>query len=211
MPGGVHGGSGLAGPGAGSMVRRSDIPPEPVPLREPATTMSHLMSLVWEPTAPPERREVAAVGLPSEAAALLRHEDGMTATLEQHWGEPMALTVLRADRVGATLRRAVMLSGRDSGRPTELGLIEIMLANLPPTITDKVVEGLIPFGSLLARAGISFRSRPHRFFSLTADGLLSRTLEVRPGTDLYGRETRLTDSTGRLLAEAVEIVSPLPR
>lgn len=149
--------------------------------------------------------------VPHPLRDLLGQEGGMTAALERHWGEPMLLRVLRSLRIATRLRREVVLLGARRGLPAELGLIEIRLDALPSAVAAAVTDGVRPFGTLLAEAGLHFRSRPTRYIQVTADTVLAATLAVPRGTVLFGRETRLTAESGRLLAEAVEVLSgPCP-
>lgn len=148
--------------------------------------------------------------VPAPLRGLLGQEDGMTAALERHWGEPMGLRVLACLRNGGHLLREVVLVGERRGLPTEVGFIDIRLDALPAALVPAVVDGRRPFGALLAQAGVRFRSRPQRFFTLAADAGLAERLSVPVGSPLYGRETRLTDDGGRLLAEVVEIVRAGP-
>lgn len=147
--------------------------------------------------------------VPREPRDLLGQQDGMTAALERRWGETMTLRVRRTELHGSRLRRVVVLAGARRGQPAEIGFIEIRLDALPAGLAEDVRAARLPFGALLAAAGIAFRSRPHRFFSVAACDDLAGALQVPLRTLLYGRETRLTDAAGHLLAEAVEILAPI--
>jgi len=155
----------------------------------------------------PEVEPVPAFRLPADARALLDHQGGMTAALEAYWGEPMGLRLIHAAHAPKLIRRQVLLSGTLRQRPAELGLIEIHLHALPAQVRDGVLAADMPFGTLLTRAGLSFRSTPSAFLRLAADADLADWLDVTPGHILYGRHTHLTDRHGGTLAEAVEILS----
>lgn len=157
----------------------------------------------------PQDRSVALSDVPAALRVLLGQQDGMTAALERHWGEPMVLHVRRTTEVGQRLCREVVLAGASRGRPAEIGYIDIRLAALPPALAEEVRAAGRPFGALLASVGIIFRSSPQRFFQIAAGDDLADALQVPPQTLLYGRETRLTDAAGHLLAEAVEILAPV--
>ncbi len=156
---------------------------------------------------PLEMGTVALAEVPDGLRGVLGQDGGMTAALERFWGEPMGLAVRRTDLRDGRLRREVVLAGIRRGLPSEAGFIDIRLDALPPSVAEQVIAGRQPFGAVLAAAGIRFRSRPFRFFQVAADRDLAEALQVPPGSILYGRETRLTDSGGRVLAEAVEILS----
>lgn len=168
----------------------------------------------------PELRLLSVEALPESARPLLDHEGGMTAALERAWGGPLSLQVLRSRLLGDRLTRAVILWAGGTGsslsgaeresQAAELGLISIHLDALPPPVRQDVQFGDIPFGRLLADAGIEFRSRPSAFFETVADATLSGLLQVSAGQVLFGRTTRLSDAAGRVLADAIEILGQSP-
>jgi len=158
---------------------------------------------------PPLAASILSAGaLSPGAAGLLVHERGMTATLAGAFGEPMGLSVLRRAGTGpGPVWRLIRLYGMNSGRIAELGMIEIDLQALPLPAARAVLAAEQPFGTVLAAAGIRFRSSPDHFLGLAADPFLAEGLAVPEGTPLYGRSTRLTDEAGTLLARAVEILA----
>ena len=56
----------------------------------------------------------------------------------------------------------------------ELAAIRIALDAFPALLRPEFIEGVRPFGSILARAGITFRARPSGFFRLEADEFIAR-------------------------------------
>lgn len=157
-------------------------------------------------TAPPDVTPLAETDLPEPTRGLLVQDRGMTAALEAHWGEPMRLSVLDSQESAGRLRRAVVLSGAVGGIPAELGLIEIELDRLPEAVREAVRAGLRPFGTVLAEAGLPFRSRPEAFLAVTANRVLADILDVAAGEKLYGRSTLLRLADGTVIARAVEIL-----
>ena len=155
----------------------------------------------------PDLIPLPAAALPADARALLDHEGGMTSALEGHWGRAMTLQVLGTRPADGRVSRAVTLSAAGAGVPAELGLITIRLEALPPALRPAVLAGTVPFGRVLADGGIGFSSRPCAFFRLRADTALADILRVAEGATLFGRATVLRDGAGRVLAEAMEILS----
>ncbi|MFC7332086.1 hypothetical protein [Rhodocista pekingensis] len=168
--------------------------------------------LAMAPSLPAGAVSVTAADLPEAARPLLDHERGMTATLEAAWDETMALEVLDAHEVGECLARTVLLYGADSGRPVELGRIVIHLPSLPECIHEPVRGGILPFGTLLAQAGVAFRSRPDGFFRIPATAPDLAALPALAGCtgELFGRTARVSRLDGTLLAEVTEILTALP-
>jgi len=148
--------------------------------------------------------------LPAVVRPLLVHQKGMTAVLEEVFGEPMALSVLSTADSPGRLHRKVLLSGRHTGRAAEIGLIHIDLDALSKDVADRIRAADLPFGTVLRQAGLAFTSRPYAFFRAVARDELCVRLGHPAGGDAFGRATVLYDTAGRQLAEAVEILAPLP-
>lgn len=148
--------------------------------------------------------------LPDAYRGLLAHESGMTATLEQHWGGPIEIELLADDIVTEqrSLFRFVVLRLRQTRLAVELATIRIPLDHFDPSIRANFIEGVRPFGALLADAGIRFRGRPIAYFSLAADSLAATKTNIPVGTALYGRINQLIGESGEVLCETVEM---LPR
>ena len=150
--------------------------------------------------------------IPLSYHKLLVHNAGMTATLEAHWGQRLAVDLIADDLIvdERSLYRFVGLyTGEDGGRQVvELAAIRIALDAFPPLLRPEFIEGVHPFGGILARAGISFRARPSGFFRLEADEFIARKASIAFGATLYGRVNELRGEGDMLLCETVEM---LPR
>lgn len=192
--------------------------PRPVPAPPPSAAFGLLERSYADLDMPPPALETVAT-LPAAVAPLLDHTGGMTRALERHWQAPITLSVRHRIQVGMRLRRVISLS--TPTRPVAFGLIEIDLAPLPVAVRDAVLAESTPFGAILAQAGLRFTSRPQCFFTLDADPLLARSLDIPAATRLYGRETQLDallegaadipprPATWMPLARVLEIVPPL--
>lgn len=145
---------------------------------------------------------------------LLVHEQDMTSTLERFHGEPLGLRVLARQLRGEVLERRVVLVGKRSQRPVEVGAIRIYLAAFADLPRRAILDGLRPLGSILAHWAVPYLSRPQGFFRVQADAATAAALELAAGgseASLYGRRNELADPRGPLLAEVVEILPPLAR
>lgn len=186
------------------------------PLPAAPSTASGLLERSYADLGAPPPALVTVATLPAAMTPLLDHTSGMTRALERHWQAPITLSVRHRTRAGSLLRRVISLS--TPTRPVAFGLIEIDLAPLPAAVRDAVVAESAPFGAILAQAGLRFASHPQRFFTLDADLVLARSLDIPVATRLYGRETQLDALLGATgadtpdgwtaLARVVEIVPP---
>jgi chorismate-pyruvate lyase len=146
--------------------------------------------------------------LPEPYRSLLVHENDMTPTLEAFHGDRIALEVLSQNLESAGLWRLVVLRLQGSNRPVEFGAIVIQLEAFPTIARDRILEGRLPLGSIMAAYDVERVSRPESFFHIRADGAIAEALGTREGFWLYGRRNRLSTPDGRTLADIVEILPP---
>jgi hypothetical protein len=118
-------------------------------------------------------------------------------------------TLIRTEKAGNISRMGQLISWL--GGENWDGVLALDDAGLlPRRVRDGVEEGRIPFGTLLAEAGIAFVSRPGTLFAVAADAALRGWLEIGAAWEgpLHGRTARLRDGAGRPLARVLEILSP---
>ena len=153
-----------------------------------------------------------AAQVPGRYHKLLVHNAGMTATLEAHWRQRLAVDLIADDLLVEehSLYRFVALYIGEDGerRVVELAAIRIVLDAFPALLRPEFIEGVRPFGSILAGAGITFRARPSGFFRLEADQFIARKAGTACGATLHGRVNELRGDGDVLLCETVEM---LPR
>ena len=159
------------------------------------------------PLPPHEILDGAAV--PEPYRTLLVHRGDMTSRLEEFHRAPMKLRVLHSEEDGDAYRREVLLCAKDSGLPVEYGAIEIHLDALSPELRAQILEGRLPLGGLLNRAGVRYRSEPRAFIKLAPDSELNALFATDPANALYGRCNVLLGGNGETLARIVEVLRPL--
>ena len=149
--------------------------------------------------------------VPEPQFSLLVHDLDMTSTLTRHHGSDLSLNVLYADQSVDYLIRMVVLERMDNRSPVEFGAIGIHLDKLQSEMRSAVVAQEAPFGALLERYEVDFRSSPKGFFRIQSDQLIGDALHNDRDVQLYGRCNELTDREGFVLADIVEILplSPL--
>ena len=135
----------------------------------------------------------------------------MTPTLERHYQQALALTVLSSELHGDSYLREVVLSLAGDHRRVEYGVIRIFLGNFPPRGRRRVLEEQTPLGGILHSEGIPHLSWPQAFFRTHSDTRMSAVLGLRLPGELFGRRNVLLDGSRRLLAEVIEVLAPVER
>lgn len=144
--------------------------------------------------------------VPEPQSSLLVHDSDMTSTLTRFHGSPLGLNVIRSEHSDEYLIRMVVLERVDNRRPVEFGAIGIHLEKLESGMRDAVISQEAPFGGLLEKYDVEFRSSPAGFFRLEADELIAGALKDSLHAGLYGRCNELTDPDGFVFADIVEVL-----
>ena len=153
--------------------------------------------------------------IPDPQRSLLVHDSDMTSTLTRFHGSRLRLKVLCSEHSDEYLIRMVALERVDNGLPVEFGAIGIHLEKLENEMREAVISQEGPFGGLLEKYEVEFRSSPKGFFSVDADELIAGALQDTLRACLYGRCNELTDNEGFVFADIVEVLPsgldlPLP-
>ncbi len=158
----------------------------------------------------PELQDIQGEEMPQPYKGLLVHSSDMTPTLESFYRQPMRLTVLTREQQDFSYLREVVLKSTNDSRPVEYGVIRICLNHLPPPASLRVLEEQRPLGNILQREAIPHLSWPQAFFRVQSDSHLGHVLYLSQPAFLYGRRNVLLDGSRRLLAEVIEILTPVP-
>lgn len=142
--------------------------------------------------------------VPEPARALLVHNDHMTATLRQHYGEPVALTVLDHRHSGDDYRRKIILTVGD-GRTAAVGVVRLNLKYVAQDIRTAIVERRTPLGDILGKHRVLTRVEPKWFLRFPATTPVVECFSPRPAGDVYGR-LGLIYCDGEPAVELLEIV-----
>ena len=158
--------------------------------------------LVFEP--------VTAQDLPKGVDDLLDHEDSMTRVLADSWGQDIRLTVLAKQHYGSHFIRKVSLSPENAAAASAMAIIRINLKGLSETVRKDVIEGRLPFGTVMTQHGVAWRRAPASFFSIQVDDEMKRDFkdDTLPSL-LFGRHNVLTHGDGSPMADVIEIVRPV--
>lgn len=146
--------------------------------------------------------------MPEPYRTLLAHDTDMTGTLERQRDQKMALRPVEQYVDGNMLVRHVELCGIDDGQPAEFGAIEIHLDRFDADPRAQVMEGKVPLGDILKRAGMDFQSRPRGYFRIKPGEAIRHSFGVPEDGWLFGRCNQLLTLDGELIADVVEILPP---
>jgi chorismate-pyruvate lyase len=146
--------------------------------------------------------------MPEPYRRLLVHDRDMTPTLEAAYDRKMNLRVLKYSLDHEVFSRQILLVPEGSEAPVVFGAIKIYLDEFSTAARDLVLERKLPLGTILESQSIRHFSKPDAFFEVEADSSICQALEIAGSARLYGRRNVLGTSTGRKLAQVLEILPP---
>lgn len=146
--------------------------------------------------------------MPEPCRSLLAHENDMTSTLENFYGQRLEVVVLGRRMAGREYFREVLLRLGPAGRRVAYGAIRIILDLLPEGPRRQILLECQPFGRILTEWGVEFTSHPQAYLRVASDDFINHALDLAGSQCLYGRRNRLLDRWERPLAEIVEILPP---
>jgi chorismate-pyruvate lyase len=146
--------------------------------------------------------------MPEPYRRLLVHDRDMTPTLEAAYDRKMSLRVLKYALDHEVFSRQILLVPEGTETPAVFGAIKIYLDEFPTAARDLVLERKLPLGTILESQAIKHFSKPDAFFEVEADDCICRALGIVAPARLFGRRNVLGNSTGRKLAQVLEILPP---
>ncbi|MEM9399138.1 MAG: hypothetical protein AAF984_02930 [Verrucomicrobiota bacterium] len=139
---------------------------------------------------------------------LLVHRNDMTSTLENYVQSSLRIRLLNESYVKNIYSRELVLETDNNSYPVEYGAIRIYISRLEERVQQEILEARRPLGGILNAHKVSYLSCPDMFIRVLSDLRIGSALHLHEPTVLYGRCNRLTDMTGVLLADIVEIIAP---
>lgn len=157
----------------------------------------------------PPPRTVLPAEMPSPFRELLVHGQDMTSTLERFYQTRLGLRALRRERQGPFYVREVLLLTA-AGVPVEYGVICVRLNAFPAVVREAVLAERLPLGRLLQDHEQPCVCRPQEFYRLAPHPYLETQFGVGAEPEAYyGRRNLLLNGEHRLLADVMEILSPM--
>jgi hypothetical protein len=147
--------------------------------------------------------------VPQPYKRLLVHSADMTPTLEGFYEQPLGIRVLGREVQPDVYEREVLLTVSSRTRPVGYGAICIFLSHLPARARRCVLEEQRPLGNILMGEGIPHLSWPQACFRTQSDPHIRGLLGLSHNCELYGRRNVLLDGSRHLIADVIEILSPI--
>ena len=143
--------------------------------------------------------------IPPPYRSLLVHDTDMTLTLEQHFGDRVALRPLSTFASGRSYFRRVLLVQEYSGRPVEMGAIRMRLDAFSERLRSKILKNEIPLGRLLRDGKFQYQSHVKAYLSITPNTEMMGVFWMREPRTLYGRRTEVVHR-GTKIGDIVEVL-----
>ena len=137
---------------------------------------------------------------------LLVHNKDMTSTLADFHSSGSGLEVLNETNEGSGYVREVVLFAEPTGKPVEYGAIRIQLSRVRPEVSNAIVEGKEPLGSILNRMQYTYASFPKGFFFIQAPLVCQKRYGCSEDSLLYGRYNQLFNNEENEIASIIEIL-----
>lgn len=157
----------------------------------------------------PMIEEILGYEIPFPERHLLVHDSDMTSRLENFFSKSIRIDRVQKKHRGDTLEREVILRLEEFSRPVEYGAIQIDLSHFTCEVRDTILESDTPFGGILNRNKIPYKSSPQKYFRIRSDEFIMSVFYLREPHWLYGRCNRLIHQNGNLLADVVEMLPPM--
>lgn len=147
---------------------------------------------------------VSAETIPPGPRHLLVHDQHMTATLNRHYGQPVALTVLDYKSESDVYHRKILLT-LNGGTVVEFGIVRLQLAQLPDPVRLQVIQRGLPLGEIFARHGVMTRVEPRYFLRFPAEHSIARKFDSNGSAPAFGR-LALIHCNGKPAVELLEVI-----
>jgi hypothetical protein len=163
----------------------------------------------WSGVVKPIAKAVSPYDIPLPYRSLLVHESDMTMTLEQHFGNRIALRVLSTFFKNGWYYRRVLLVQEYSGRPVQMGAIRMNLSVFSRRVRSQILGNDIPLGRLLRDAHIDFGSHAKVYLKITPNSEMMGVFWMREPRTLYGRQTEVLYRGAQHIGDIVEVLPPV--
>lgn len=144
--------------------------------------------------------------LPEDPRSLLVHNRHMTATLNAHYGQSVALRVLSHRDERAGYRRKILLMIDAGARVVEFGIVRLNLESLPVEARKEVQARKLPLGEILAKYDVMTRVEPRWYLYFSPPSPIVQYFAPRPPREAYGR-LGVIYCDGQPAVELLEVVA----
>ncbi|MCS7047070.1 MAG: hypothetical protein NZO58_12000 [Gemmataceae bacterium] len=176
-------------------------------MQDPCSLLAELLTL-FPPDDWMRRHEViAADEVPQPYHKLLVHDQHMTVTIEDHYGDLVDVRVLQVVQRGGEYARKILLALQSTGRIVQFGLVRIRFQYCSPEVQREIAAGRTPLGRILIQHNVLRRIEPIAFLRIEPGPDLRQWFAMRPGPMVYGR-LALIHCDAQPAVELLEVVAP---
>jgi chorismate-pyruvate lyase len=142
-----------------------------------------------------------------KARKLLVHANHMTATLSDHYGEPVSLDVCGYQENADVYRRKIVLTVEGGARVVEVGVVKLNLAFVADDIHREIVKRKTPLGEILDSRNVLTRVESKCLLRFRQDSPIAQMFQPAPVGDVFGR-IGLIYCDDKPVMELLEVVNP---
>lgn len=141
---------------------------------------------------------------------LLNHNEHMTVTVEEYYGQNVDVQVHRTRRDGVWYSREITLVTSESRRIVQYGIVRINTDSIAPKVFKEIESETIPLGRVLIEHDVLREVQLCELWQVRIGQCLASMLHLTIGTTTYGR-TALIYCDGEPAIELLEILTPVPQ
>jgi hypothetical protein len=149
--------------------------------------------------------QVHSTEMPAEASRLLVHNRHMTATLNAHYAQAVALHVLDFREGRDEYRRKILLTVDAGQRVVEFGLVRLNLNVLSPDARTEIEARSLPLGTIFAKHNVLTRVEPRWYLRFSSQSPIVQYFAPQPPPEAYGR-LGVIHCDGQPAVELLEVV-----
>ena len=125
--------------------------------------------------------------LPKGVLKLLVHREHMTATLNEHYGQPVELRVLEHRQTGEEYRRKIVLTVDGGAKVVEFGMVRLNLAYVDEAIRTEILARRTPLGDILRGHEVLTHVEPRWYLRFPGGCPVVGYLGLPSGAEAFGR------------------------
>lgn len=149
---------------------------------------------------------VEADSVPFPFHRLLVHQNHMTTTLGQHYGQPVVLDVLKVEQSDDWYSRLILLTLAETGQAVEVGIARIRLDALDSDVRELVESQSKPLGDILIEHEVLRTIHPQWYFHFDSGSPVLRHFGAEFKSDAYGR-VGVIKLSGEPVIDVLEVVA----
>lgn len=175
-------------------------------LEDPSKILRLLLAFFGESRLP-RCREISPDEVPAPFHALLVHDNHMTVTLEEYFGQRVVVMPYKVQRVGELYGRKLDLLLEGDGRVVMTGAMIFNLGTVNAEVGELILAQKTPLGRILIEHGILRRISGGTYLRIESDDPLAARFGVPDPGPCFGRLATIF-CDGKPAVDLLEIVTP---